>query len=206
MISLCITHRVDEDISWVEDIYGDLLIYNKGDVWDLPYPCFESPKIKNEVDTYLRGIIESYDQMFKYRWVSLLRPNCKDYDKDVLSYVSINQYNQVSEDQIVPLSDKIFYFNLEEAKKNLNENQIVVLNIVEDIMNRFGIDMKEKTYPCALGSQYFFHSQFITNKPKEFWIALHSLSAQMYESFGDDVSNIFEFLWPLILQHSLILE
>jgi hypothetical protein len=204
MFALCITHRVDEDISWVEDIYGDLLIYNKSDKWDLPYPCSESPKILNEVDTFLRGIIEAYDHILYYRWIYLLKPNCKDYYQDVISYVSINQYNQIDENQIVPLSDKIFYFNLDEAKKNLNEDQNKVLDSVVEVMSKFGINLRCDTYACAYGSQYFFHSQFILNKPKEWWMALHYISNKMYESLGNDVSNIFEFLWPLILQHSLV--
>ena len=86
MISLCITHRVDEDISWVEDLYAKLLIYNKGETWDLPYPYVEAPKIKNEVDTYLRGILDSYDQLHKFRWIFLLKPNCQYYYKDVVSF------------------------------------------------------------------------------------------------------------------------
>ena len=206
MISLCITHRVDEDISWVEDIYGDLLIYNKGDKWDLPYPCFESPKILNEVDTFLRGIIQSYDSLPGYRFVYLLRPNCKDYYNDVISYVSVNQYNQVENDKVVPLSDKIFYFNLDEAKKNLNEDQNRALDSVVEVMSKLGINLRCDTYACASGSQYFFHSHYILNKPKEWWMDLHFISNKMYESFGNDVSNIFELLWPLILHHSLISE
>jgi hypothetical protein len=206
MISLCITHRVDEDISWVEDIYGDLLIYNKGDKWDLPYPCFESPKILNEVDTFLRGIIQSYDSLPGYRFVYLLRPNCKDYYNDVISYVSVNQYNQVEDNQVVSLSDKIFYFNLDEAKKNLNEDQNRVLDSVVEVMSKLGINLRCDTYACAYGSQYFFHSHYILNKPKEWWMDLHFISNKMYESFGNDVSNIFQLLWPLILHHSLISE
>ena len=206
MISLCITHRVDEDISWVEDIYGDLLIYNKGDKWDLPYPCFESPKILNEVDTFLRGIIQSYDSLPGYRFVYLLRPNCKDYYNDVISYVSVNQYNQVEDNQVVSLSDKIFYFNLDEAKKNLNEDQNRVLDSVVEVMSKLGINLRCDTYACAYGSQYFFHSHCILNKPKEWWMDLHFISNKMYESFGNDVSNIFQLLWPLILHHSLISE
>ena len=204
MISLCITHRIGEDISWVEDIYGDLLIYNKGDKWDLPYPCFESPKIMNEVDTFLRGIVETYDIISNYRFIYLLRPNCKDYYQDVISYVSVNQYNQLDENQIFPLSDKIFYFNLDEAKKNLNEDQNRVLNSVVEVMGTFGINLNDCTYSCAYGSQYFFHRQFILNKPKDWWINLHILANNMYESLGDDVTNIFAFLWPSILHHSLI--
>jgi hypothetical protein len=206
MISLCITHRVDEDISWVEDIYGDLLIYNKGDEWDLPYPCHESPKIPNEVDTFLRGIIEAYDIMPNYRFVYLLRPNCRHFDEDVTSYISINQYNQVNDNEIVPLADKFFDFNLDQAKKTLNENQILVLDSVLDIMSKLGINLNDKTYSCSYGSQYFFSSQFVINKPKEWWIAVHSIANQIYESFGNDVSYIFEILWPMILRHSLIQE
>ena len=206
MISLCITHRVDEDISWVEDIYGDLLIYNKGDKWDLPYPCFESPKILNEVDTFLRGIIQSYDSLPWYRFVYLLRPNCKDYYTDIISYVSVNQYNQVEDNQLVILSDKIFYFNLDEAKKNLNEDQNRALDSVVEVMSKLGINLRCDTYACAYGSQYLFHSHYILNKPKEWWMDLHFISNKMYESFGNDVSNIFELLWPLILHHSLISE
>ena len=206
MTSLCITHRVDEDISWVEDIYGDLLIYNKGDEWDLPYVCYKSPKILNEVDTFLRGIIEAYDVISNYRYIYLLRPDCKKFDADVISYVNINQYNQVQNDQIVPLADKFFDFNIIEAKKTLDDNQVLVLDTVVEIMKNFGIDLENKTYSCAFGSQYFFNSGFILNKPKEWWITLHQIAMRLYENFGDNISYIFEILWPLILRHSLISE
>jgi hypothetical protein len=202
MISLCITHRVDEDISWVEDLYADLMIYNKGEEWDLPYPCLKAPKIKNEVDTFLRGIIESYDNLYRFKWVFFLRPNCKDYEPNVVSYLSINQYNQIAETKIGQLTDKVYLFNLKDVRNTLDESQNIVINAVVEAMNLLGINIDSEPYPCGVGSQYMVPSQYILNKPKDWWIMLHSIMFQLYEHLGDEISNIFEFLWPAIFVHT----
>ena len=203
MISLCITHRIQEDISWVEDLYADLLIYNKGKEWDLPYTFVKSPKIKNEVDTYIRGIIDSYENLHKYHWVFFLKPNCKDYNEDIISFLSINQYNQIPFDQIIPLSKNNLDFNFEnyfDIKENdkTSENSLQKLNHIYNVMNTLGLEMKGRSYPYCPGSQYRVPVNFILCKPKSWWILLHSYVTQMNEFFDDEISEYFEILWPLI--------
>jgi hypothetical protein len=208
MISLCITHRVDEDISWVEDLYADLAIYDKGKDWNFPYQSIKAPKILNETDTYIRGIIDNYDSLHKYRTLFLLRPNCKDYDKDVISYLSINQYNQIKENEITLLSEtkKIFNFNemldLYKSNTELYHNNLAILNYVNEMMNTLGLRMDSESYPVCIGSQYRVPVYYILSKSKNWWILLQSYTLRLHDIIGEDISEIFEFLWPKILFHT----
>lgn len=204
MISLCITHRVDEDISWVEDLYAKLLIYNKGETWDLPYPYVEAPKIKNEVDTYLRGIIDSYDQLHKFRWIFLLKPNCQYYYKDVVSFLSVNQYNQISDEEILNFSDNVVLYDIVEFSKTLDDNQKNILNALKEDMFSLGINLDRQPYNYGLGSSYMVPTHYILAKSKEWWICLYNIMMKFYNLIGDEVSNIFEVLWPLILSHPIV--
>jgi hypothetical protein len=202
MISLCITHRADEDISWVEDLYADLIIYDKGKNWNLPYQNIKAPKILNETDTYIRGIIDNYDNLHRYKTLFLLKPNCKDYDKDVISYLSINQYNQIKDHEIVLLSESRLLFDFNEmlnyykSNPEVYQNELAVLDFVIDMMNNLGINMGYEPYPICLGSQYRVPTMFIFNKPKKWWILLQSYMLKLYDMIGDKLSEVFEFLWP----------
>jgi hypothetical protein len=204
MYSLCITHRINEDISWVEDLYADLLIYNKGENWDLPYKCYDSPKIPNEVDTYFRGIVESYDVLHTYKWIFLLKPNCTDYDPNMISYLNINQYFQIPITQIVNLSEQIFTFDFVEAINSVSENQRNFFFDLKRNISEFGINIKVGSYPCCVGNQYRVPTHYILCKSREWWMRLHSFANYLYEVMGQEVSKVFEILFPLIFLHNKI--
>ena len=208
MISLCITHRVNEDISWAEDLYADLIIYNKGKDWDLPYPSIKAPKILNETDTYIRGIIDNYDNLYRYKTLFLLKPNCKDYDSEVISYLSINQYNQIKDFDIVLLSESKIIFDYKammdhyESDPELYKNDLIVLRFVSEMMENLGIDLKSDPYPVCIGSQYRVPMVYILNKSKKWWIVLQSYMLKLHDMIGDNVSEVFEFIWPKIFLHA----
>ena len=64
-------------------------------------------EILSDVDTFFRGIIEAYDLLHRYKWIFFLLPTCHLNDTDLISYLSINQYNQISLNRIVHLSKNI---------------------------------------------------------------------------------------------------
>ena len=206
MISLCITHRVDEDISWVEDLYSDLLIYNKGSKWDLPYEHKIAPKIVSEADTYIRGIIDSYDELYRYRWVFLLLPNCKDFDSNLINHLTSSQYIGISDEELTLLSKETFNFNFESYKQFLNENnssgiELQAIEFVENVLKNLQIFDEKQDLLCSPMPQFVVPIQFITSKPKSWWILLHSYVLQMNEMFGPSLSQIFTIMWCFILNN-----
>ena len=102
------------------------------------------------------------------------------------------------------MSEKLINYNLEEVNTSLSEDQINLLHKVIEVMENFGIQIKDKAYPCAFGSQYMLSVTHILDKPKEWWIALHQLAIALYEIYEDAISGIFEILWPPIFQHTMI--
>lgn len=204
MTSLCITHRVDEDISWVEDLYADLLIYNKGDDWNLPYPSYDAPKIKNEVDTYLRGIIQSYDLLHNYRCIFFLKPDCQQHYPDLISYLSIKQYNQIPDSQIVQLSDESYMFNYVEKIISCDDYERNLLINTKLIFSQLGININSGSYPCCTSNQFRVQTHFILCKSKDWWIECHKLAMNLYNQVGDNISKIFEVLWSHIFLHNKI--
>ena len=63
---LNIVARYNEDLDWVKDLEGDVIVYNKGEnyVWD-----FNKIDVENygrESETYVRAVLDFYDQLDEY--------------------------------------------------------------------------------------------------------------------------------------------
>lgn len=209
MFSICITHRVNEDISWVENLYADLVIYNKGDEWDLPYKHRAAPKIKSEVDTYIRGIIDVYDTLPNYRWVFLLRPDCEKHFPDITRHLSASQYINLSDDELCILSQSSFNYNFKEHLEIIkntpnSEIEMQVYEMLVNILKNLRVSINDNTFLCGENSQFVVPVGLILSKPKEWWILLHSYILRLDDMFGENLSHIFKILWsPIFVNGSM---
>ena len=65
--------RYQEDLSWVEKLQGDVVIYNKGKDFPWSYPKADVENFGREAESYVRGILEYYDKLHNYDSVVFLQ-------------------------------------------------------------------------------------------------------------------------------------
>ncbi len=70
---LTIVARYNEDISWTESLPGDVVIYNKGELFPFDMPRVDVKNIGREAETYVRGILDFYDQLESFDSVCFLQ-------------------------------------------------------------------------------------------------------------------------------------
>jgi hypothetical protein len=81
---LNIVARYNENLDWLKDIKGDILIYNKGDEIDCPFRTHQADNYGRESETYVRAIIEYYDQLHKFDDIVFLQGHPFDHCPDLL--------------------------------------------------------------------------------------------------------------------------
>lgn len=97
---LNIIARYNEDISWVSDLQGDILVYNKGENYTWDFPKKDVPNFGRESETYVRAVIENYDQLDNYDDFVFLQGYCFDHSPDLLellkyktdTYIGLGKY------------------------------------------------------------------------------------------------------------------
>ena len=111
---LNIIARYNEDITWVKDLKGDVLVYNKGEnyIWD--FPKIDAENYGRESETYVRAIIENYDKLDQYDEFALMQGHPFDHCSDILERLEHNTstYTLLSTyyaNHILPKDDYIFY-------------------------------------------------------------------------------------------------
>jgi frataxin-like iron-binding protein CyaY len=86
MKNLLIVARYNEDISWVDQLDCDVIIYNKGEDLDPKYNVVKLENYGRETETYLRAICSLYEKIKdEYDHVSFLQGNPFDHYENVLS-------------------------------------------------------------------------------------------------------------------------
>lgn len=63
---LNIVARYNEDLDWVKDLQGDVLVYNKGENYKWDFPKIDVENYGRESETYVRAIIEHYEKLDMY--------------------------------------------------------------------------------------------------------------------------------------------
>lgn len=210
--SLTIVARYNEDLKWVETIPGDVLIYNKGENYEFDYPRVDIPNIGREAETFLRAIIEYYDQLKKYERIVFLQGNpydhCLDfsenlYNRDIESYRRIStaesfvRYKMPKEGFIkkwsVQLLNSVFDGYL-DFNCNFQITETVSSNIYKEsnVLMLFCVimemDYKNKHIDWANGAQYMVNPDFITNKSVDWWTNLYDL-CHFYRLYSKSVIN-----------------
>jgi hypothetical protein len=107
---LTIICRYKEDLSWIKHLKGDVAIYNKGD--DFPWD-FQRTDVENfgrEAETYVKGILDFYDQLANYDRIVFLQGNPFEQSKSILQ-----KLNQSHNESFVCLGD-----NTQSVKTGIN--------------------------------------------------------------------------------------
>ena len=221
---LSVIARYNEDLSWVNNLKCDCVIYNKGNKLDLP--CINTENYGRESETYTRFIIDWYDEINNFDSLVFLQGNPYDHSKYFMNLI-----NDPKANNLVPLSDYKSYINLSNNKNLSNINDFVLgkilgyevnidLSYLKPDYNEFtkkteklyssqilevcgimGINEIECTW--APGAQYIVPKDMILNKSFDWWLNLHKLH-KVYEDNLKDVKSlphILERMWPLIWNH-----
>lgn len=84
--------RYQEDLSWVEKITGDVIIYNKGNDFPWDFPRTDVENFGRESEAYVRGIIENYDRLKDYDSIVFLQGDPFSHSKKIFEKLNSNLY------------------------------------------------------------------------------------------------------------------
>lgn len=82
--------RYQEDLSWVEKLTGDVIIYNKGNNFPWNFPRTDVENFGRESEAYVRGIIENYDRLKDYDSVVFLQGDPFSHSKKLFEKLDDN--------------------------------------------------------------------------------------------------------------------
>ena len=110
---LTIVARYNEDISWTESLPGDVVIYNKGDLFPYDIPRTDIKNVGREAETYVRGILDFYDQLDSFDSVCFLQGDPFHHCKKALEILSKHMFlyfheKNVAYQPIIYLADECF--------------------------------------------------------------------------------------------------
>jgi hypothetical protein len=230
--NLIIVARYNEDIKWARDLDGDIVIYNKGTDWPWKdIPRIDTENYGREGETFVRAIIEFYENLDHYDNVVFLQGNpqehCKDFKKVINfsfknSIVKISDF--VSKDQypsddfingkhfsiiniLLQIEDKSFkskidYCNPNELSRNQSNTDFFLFEETMGLCSILDIDYQNKIVEWANGGQYIVPIKNIKYKSKQWWENLHMIFE--YISKYKQIESwtyALERIWPLILDH-----
>jgi hypothetical protein len=222
--------RYEEDIDWLKDLKGNVIVYNKGsDNLNIPY--IKSENIGRESETYCRFIVEWYEHLSNYDSVVFLQGNPFDHceslfdkinsaKKDELVYLAdkntqlayqnrriLNRMNNFVLNKILDTECDITYHESNDEATRILES-VIMKNVVQydfELCAIMGIN-ESKNFYVAYGAQYIVPVEMIYSKSKTWWEDLLSLH-QVYEQIDKkrNLPYILERTWPLIWAHEEII-
>jgi hypothetical protein len=86
---LNIVARYNEDLDWVKDLQGDVLVYNKGENYKWDFPKIDVENYGRESETYVRAIIEFYDKLHMYDDVVFLQGHPFDHAPNLFQNLQV---------------------------------------------------------------------------------------------------------------------
>jgi len=85
---LYVIARYNEDISWVEELQGDIIVYNKGENYRWNFNKIDVENYGRESETYVRAIIDHYDKLSEYDDIVFLQGYCFDHSPDLMQLLN----------------------------------------------------------------------------------------------------------------------
>jgi hypothetical protein len=171
--------RYNEDLSWIRSIDITYSIYNKGE--DIEFDCIKCPNVGRESETYLRHIIEKYEDLPDF--LILLQGN-----------PGAHMYNFVDEIRryVDSRSCDIRYLG-REVIENYLETKVFSEICAEypGLRNHFDYSFGE--YRFSQGAEYIVPKEYISSKSLDFWKRLYEIHASYYQAPWD-----IERLWHII--------
>lgn len=182
---IAVISRYKEDLSWTNDLPIPKVIYNKGEDKDedLPYFLLDIPNEGRETETFLRFIIEHYNELPQR--VVLLQGDPFYHYKGLIAFLKKpNKNNVCFLSDFNPVCDAIgrpHHFEELPLKQILRELNMPDTN-----------DM----FHFAAGAQYLVPKKYILSKSLGWW--KNAYEVLKYHKTGPWA---FERLWPLIWEH-----
>jgi hypothetical protein len=101
---LSIISRYEEDINWAVKLETDITVYNKSKSWPFSFPRLDVENHGREAETYVRGIIDYYENLDEYSHMIFLQGNPFEHCKDILKFINDGKF---SENKTLYLADFI---------------------------------------------------------------------------------------------------
>lgn len=185
-MNILIVARYNEDITWLDKINFDHIVYNKGEI-NSNY--INLPNIGREADTYINYIISNYDNLPEI--IVFCQGNPFDHCYDFIERVN----NTTDYNNIVWLCT-----NWGPVTKNyLGGPGSIELPLLDLCHKLFDTRYDEsKTFTFSPGAQYMVPNQYILNKSISWWKYCYSIFLEYIETSPWS----FERLWPMIWNYS----
>jgi hypothetical protein len=162
--------KYKEDTSWTDCVKDRVKIYNKG-------PDGDIPNIGREGETFLRYIIENYDNLPDYIIVLQGDPFAHmppSVNENTLCYFLQNKKFDNPNWKIEPC----YGIYLTE---NIDDNPGLLVNDYYKFF--FGKDIEDGRYSYVAGCQFFIRKEAILQNPKELYIKLQSMLVKGSEKY-----------------------
>ena len=177
--------RYSEDLSWIDNVNCQYLIYNKGLPLDIS--SISTTNIGRESETYLRYIKDNYHNLPNIIIFAQGNPfdHCADF---------INKVNslEVLDADYVTLCDATYSINIDITQPYLKE-------ITEKFIPEYSNVCKD--WDFGAGAQYAVSKKLILKKPIDWWEQLYA-THMYYSTLNSDsqyhIPHTFERLWPII--------
>lgn len=151
--------RYNKELDWLEKLKLPFVIYNKGND-DLNYDYIKSENVGRESETFIRYIIDDYDNL----------PNKIVFLQDDPFYHSsdvINKINNYIGDSLLPLSDWITDSDLNGCPHHCGLS-------IKEYISMYIPEMKINNLVFASGAQYIVPKQYILTKPLIWWKKIYN--------------------------------
>lgn len=210
MKNLLVIARYNEDISWVDDLDTDVLIYNKGESLPESYNAIEIENVGRDSETFLRSISENYQVMCEnYDHVSFYQGNPIDHFPNALSLLPLNN-NQINykfpkaisgENGIWFYKDRDgYFFDLDSNKLKLRSKDAELYNkLFQTVLDALGLPYHGFHLETA-SCQYIVPIKYIKSKSHDWWINAHYVYLSCEKELFKDINYpgmgyLFEKIW-----------
>ena len=177
--------RYDEDLSWIDSIDCEYLIYNKG--LPLNISSISTTNIGRESVTYLRYIKDNYYNLPNI--VVFVQGNPFDHCADFIN--KVNSLELLDADYVTLCNDT-YSINIDTTQPYLKE---IVEKFIPEYSN------VNKNWDFGAGAQYAVSKKLILKKPIDWWEHLYSthMHYTALDSYSEfQIPHTFERLWPII--------
>lgn len=173
--------KYKEDISWLDKINVNTIVYDKG-------PDGNLKNIGREAHTYVHHIVKNYDSLSE--WTAFAQ--AKPFDHCARFMDLINEFDKVKSQNE---QEKFFFLGTWITKCDINGNphhpNLDLKRFQELIFN--DVPLQEMTF--VAGAQFIVHVDLIKNKSKLFW---ENMLSVFEDQLHEQDAWCAERLWPYI--------